>query len=68
MRRLLAMMDRAAGEHLPLWRRTLAATVAGALLQGAAIVVLLPLVTAGNVWGVCTFVDCMRCCFFHHPH
>lgn len=46
MKRLLSMMDRAAGEHLPLWRRTLAATVAGALLQGIAIVVLLPLVTA----------------------
>lgn len=46
MRRLLVMMDRAAGQHLPLWRRTVTATVAGALLQGAAIVVLLPLVTS----------------------
>lgn len=45
MKRLLAMMDRAAGDHLPLWRRTLAATVVAALLQGVAIVLLLPLVT-----------------------
>lgn len=46
MRRLLALMDRAVGSRAPLWRSTLRATVAGAVLQAIAFLLLFPVVAA----------------------